>query len=72
MSKFDAFKQSVTTTTKKGKYSKDEMTKMEKAEMKDALKKSHLMAAYRQKIIHMNYHDENCNDIREVAKNEPS
>ncbi len=72
MSRFDSFKSSVSTTTKKGRYSKDEIAKMDKSEISDEHKRLHLMLAYRQKIIHMNYHDENCNDIREVSDNEPS
>jgi hypothetical protein len=46
------------------------MAKMDKSDMTDELRKRQLMLAYRQKIIHMNYHDENCNDIREVANDE--
>lgn len=70
MSRFDSFKSSVSTTSKKRKYSKEDMAKMDKSDMTDELRKRQLMLAYRQKIIHMNYHDENCNDIREVANDE--
>jgi hypothetical protein len=58
----DVFKQSVTTTSKKGKYSKDEIEKSEKNFRKQDHSKACLILAYRQKMIHLAHHVQNDSD----------
>ena len=58
----DVFKQSVTTTSKKGKYSKDEIDKSEKNLRKQDHAKACLLLAYRQKMIHLARHVDNGSD----------
>jgi hypothetical protein len=58
----DVFKQSVTTTSKKGKYSKDEIDKSEKNFRKQDHSKACLILAYRQKMIHLAHHVQNDSD----------
>lgn len=57
----DAFKSSVSTTSKKSKYSKDEELKALKGWIADDRRKADLIAAYKRKIAKLNS-DNNDND----------